>query len=443
MGRTDSNASGCAPLEERFNPLLDDFEPKSRPYIHFDLPLSQAEREDYRPSADDLFRHSFWPLLGFVKEQRRIKPDESGNGILIKTKERDIRFASHKDAAVLEYYCKYLSDRYENFLSNSPINSAVLAYRSDVGDNVSQAKIMFDDIVKKGNCHAVGMDISGFFDNIDHGVLSDCIKELYHTDRMPECDFSIFKNMTRYSWIEEKDIKLRMNGVRPPKGRICSPKQFRKLFREAKPSIINTNNTGYGIPQGTPISGLYANISMIAFDEWAVAYMDEIGGSYRRYSDDIALIIPICVERESVIADFYREIARVNLQFNADKTDISLFQVNQNGLSCDSEFQYLGFVFDGKIIRIRSSSLNNYYRKMRKGVRAKVLAAKAQDVDGKNIFMRELYRRYTHYGRSRNFVRYAYRAAEVMNSPTIRRQVAGHMEHFRKVVEGAVNAAYR
>ena len=110
MRSTDSNALGCAPLEDQFNPLLDDFEPKSRPYKHFDLPLSEEARQKFSLSPNDISRHAFWPLLGFVKKQRRIKP-QAPSGIKIKIKDRDIRFASHSDAAILEYYAQYLGNK--------------------------------------------------------------------------------------------------------------------------------------------------------------------------------------------------------------------------------------------------------------------------------------------------------------------------------------------
>jgi len=43
-----------------------------------------------------------------------------------------------------------------------------------------------------------------------------------------------------------------------------------------------------------------------------------------------------------------------------------------------------------------------------------------------------IFKRYTRFSRSRNFPRYAYRAARVLQAPDIRRQISGHMSHFKK-----------
>ena len=48
----------------------------------------------------------------------------------------------------------------------------------------------------------------------------------------------------------------------------------------------------YRIPQGTPISALAANIAMIDFDIEMVREINALGGSYRRYSDDILVVVP-------------------------------------------------------------------------------------------------------------------------------------------------------
>ncbi|RYG88377.1 MAG: hypothetical protein EON58_20025, partial [Alphaproteobacteria bacterium] len=117
MGRTVSDALGCAP-EDEFDPSLDDFKAKERSYTHFDLQLSLEDRDGFCVSRDEVARHSFWPLLGFVAEERRVKKDGSGK-LIFEAKEREIKFGSHKDAAILEWYSRHLSAAYERYLENN------------------------------------------------------------------------------------------------------------------------------------------------------------------------------------------------------------------------------------------------------------------------------------------------------------------------------------
>ena len=303
------------------------------------------------------------------------------------------------------------------------------------------AKSLFDEISKTGNCTAIALDVSGFFDNIMHDELKECLKLLFDGRHLPDDDYYIFKNIARFSYVESSELRERLKNVSRPAGRLCFPKDFRQYAREQKPSIVYTNKNEYGIPQGTPISGLYANISMLRADEKIDAFCRSIGASYRRYSDDIAIILPSVLDEANVIDSVSNILSTIGLKINDSKTDISHF-VKCTELISDQPFQYLGFIFDGKSVRIRQSSIHNYYRKMRKGIRAKVHAAKAQSIPSDQIYMRQLLKRYTHLGQGRNFTRYAYRAAEIFSSDDIRRQLAPHMKHFKKFKKIAIEEIY-
>ena len=287
------------------------------------------------------------------------------------------------------------------------------------------------------------MDISGFFDNIDHTHMKKELIALLGSETLSDHDYHIFKNMTAYAWIEADQIETRMRGKKPPRGRICSAYQMRTQFRELKPSIIHQNLSKIGIPQGTPLSGLYANIYMHSFDTWAHSFMSEYSGSYRRYSDDIAIIFPKMTDTKAILDRFKAEIQSIMLNINPEKTEISNFSIINKKMTSDTEFQYLGFTFNGEKTLIRSSSLNNYYRKMRSGIYGKIQIAKHKDIPKNEIYLRELYRKDTHYGKSRNFIRYALSASYKMNSQDIRRQVSRHMHIFRETLDEAIRHYYR
>jgi len=126
---------------------------------------------------------------------------------------------------------------------------------------------------------------------------------------------------------------------------------------------------------------------------------------------------------EKMIADF-------GLAMSVDKTDTADFKGGL--LVSPTPIQYLGFTFDGQRTLIRPSSLDAYRGKMRRGIHAKMIAAKAKNVPSFEVFRRESLSRYTHLGKRRNFLRYAYKAAGVMGCPEIRHQVKRHVTWFNR-----------
>lgn len=443
IGRTESIASGFEHITQGYDPNTDDFPTKKRNYIHFDLKLTDSQRGNLRLQDIDLASYRFWPLLGFTIKNRRKVFGDKGEEMGFKVKPRDIKFGSHYDAAILELYGRQLSDLYEAELSQLEISECVLAYRSDIGDNIIQSKGFFDLISNNPNCIVAAFDISKFFDRIDHKILKNSLKQIMGTDSLPDADYNIFKNLTRYSWVDKDRLTERLKDLKQrPFGRICSPKIFEQKIRKPNPKIIEKNMNEFGIPQGSPISGLYANISLLNFDVAVNNYMKSIGGFYRRYSDDIAIYLPegqsFC-EAEAFIRN---ELTDRKLDINDSKTDVSSFNAESGEISCDKPFQYLGFIYDGKRVLIRTSSIQRYYKKMRKGVFGKVSAARKQNIPVSEIYLRELYKKYTHYGKKRNFPRYAYRASEIFESPEIKQQISTHMGHFRRNISEAVKKYY-
>ena len=445
MGSTESNASGFAPdrdqTENGFDPLIDDFVAKDRNYTHFDLKLSDEVRTTFNMTDREIASHDFWPLLGFTKVQRRIKYTPE-RGRYFEEKPREIKFGSHKDAAVLEYYASHLSTAYERYLCETDFGHSILAYRTGVGDNIAQAGALFRELRDRGSGTAIALDISGFFDNIDHDVMFATLKKVLGTSRLSQSDFHVFRTMTKFAWVDVDALAERLGRKHSVAGRLCTSREFRNVVRRSGESIVISNPNQFGIPQGTPLSGLYANIAMLEFDRIISNYIKRRGGSYRRYSDDIAIVIPPHVDVVLVMRHVKRQLKKSGLSLSEHKIELSVFTETNNDQKADRPFQYLGFTYDGQRTLIRASSLSRYYTKMSAGIRAKIRAAYEQDVPSGQIYMRELYRRYTHFGKTRNFPRYAYRAAKILNAPEIRGQLRTHLPKFRNKVNYYVNRAY-
>jgi len=247
---------------------------------------------------------------------------------------------------------------------------------------------------------------------------------------LPDDHFAIFKSIARFSTVSKKDLfdKLGISSNNPKNGRVrvCTPKEFREVVRSS--GLIQTNPNSYGIPQGTPISAVLSNIYMLAFDVAVNSIAKSAGGTYLRYCDDMLLIVPID-RRASVEYEVYSAIKQIKLEINAGKTEVRTFARYNGVLRCDKPLQYLGFVFDGERVLLRSSSLARYSDKMRRGVRLAKATMRKRNVhrvvrghEAKPLYKKKIYDRYSHLG-TRNFVSYGHRAANKMDSQSIRNQL--------------------
>ena len=440
MGRTVSDGPGYAP-DDDYDPRIDDFVLSERNYLHFDNRLERSERQNFRPTKSEILKNSFWPLIGYTLEERRLKKDASGS-LVVKPKKRPIKFGSHKDAAILQFYAKSLSRDYEEALGAKGFSKSILAYRPGIGNNIDHAKSLFDEIRSRKNCTAIAIDISGFFDNVRHDVLFSQLKEVRNTARLSDVDFYLFQRMTKFEWVDSEVLEERLGSKYGRAGRICYPKDFRRLVRKGPKPGIQRNKEVWGIPQGTPLSGLYANISLLEFDQAMINLVQLFEGSYRRYSDDIAFLLPDTINQDHFLFQARRALDKIGLQLSEHKTEAAQFYSGKLTGANAKAFQYLGFTFNGSQVLIRASSLTRYYSKMNRGIHSKIRAAKNKGVPSDEIYMRELFQKYTHFGKSRNFPRYAYRAADVFSAPEIRGQLRRHMTIFKRMVKRAITTIY-
>ena len=419
------------PSENDFDPETDDFFiqciTRERRYLHFDrrligTTLSFNFRSDPPPTR-------FLPLLGFTDKRIRVYTDAVGT-LCQKVKERSIRFAGHVDAAYFQAYAQNLSTQYEKAISFDGIAESVLAYRRGGLTNIHYAKSLFDEIDFRCNCTVICLDISGFFDEINHARLKEEIKRLLSVPRLDGHDWCVFRNATRYAWVEVADLDLILGANRRRRGQVCSEEEFREHVRGRSSGLVRTHDLCHGVPQGLPVSGLYANIYMRDFDRRVLSFVEGLGGSYRRYSDDIAMVLPLRTKAAHVIGIVEKLLGDVCLSLSVGKTDVRNFVGAIEASGCP--LQYLGFTYDGRRKLIRPSSMDAYRAKMRRGIHAKLVAGKIKGIPSSKVYRREAISRYTHAGKRRNFIRYAYVASEIMGAPEIRQQVKRHMTWFKR-----------
>lgn len=453
-----------------------DFQFKPRTYLHFDLPMSKERAEALASDTDSVAAHSFYPFLGYTITTVKITKDEHGK-IQKRNKERDIKIAAHQDAAIYAYYSHLLSARYEEQLVDLNLGECVRAFRSTTrgGTNIQFAGEVFDFTDSHRPCVALGFDIEGFFDNLNHEYLKEAWKRTLGVTRLPDDHFRVFKSLTDFCWVERaavfKEFGISVNNPKAlvPAGdeeemasrrkRICSPGEFRSRVR-ASGYLKKNLNPGKGIPQGSPISALLSNLYMLDFDRVLEEAVTAEGGLYRRYCDDIMIVVPPSAE-VAIRRVVQTQIQALGLSINEGKTDRALFP-SDRGHAADKAIQYLGFTYNGAMKQLRLSSLNRYYGKMRHGVAlAKQTQRKWNRLEAMSgsplsaLKRTKLHLQYSYLiGRrshrqkgdpkaNGNFLTYAYRAAKFLRAPEIKRQVRNHWNKLNEEIEKPISGQVR
>lgn len=368
-------------------------------YPHFDGLISAHEAEALATDPALVATHTFYPFMLYVDKWKKF----GSKGARGKIKERPIRFAARRDAYIYSYYRHVLSEKYEAELQSRGLADCVLAYRRvpEPGAkggkcNIHFARDAFANVAVAGNCCAIALDISGFFESLDHGKLKEKWSRILGVKKLPSDHFKVFEAITRYSVVEKKAVYERLGhyGVKKhakngapimgyttrfedmPK-QLCTGKRFREVVagEGSQKSIIKVNHKPWGIPQGAPISDLLANLYLLDFDQAIADRVRELGGSYFRYSDDILIVIP-GDERagrammQEAIAEISNHGARLTIK--AEKSSLFTFEKCGDKQRCrlvcgeqgKNGLEYLGFRYNGEAIYIRDATLSSLRRKV-------------------------------------------------------------------------------
>lgn len=416
---------------------------KDKYYTHLDV---KKYHKDYQQRVQNIkwvSRHGFYPFIHFQMDCSKYINDSEGNKY-IKEKNRDIYYAAHIDRFIYEYYGNRLNNRYNYYMKSKGISRVSTAYRNCTPGkcNIDFAKEVFEYIVKCESAYIFVGDFSQFFDNLDHKYLKEKIKCVINEEPLDAADYAIYKNITKFTYIEADDIESEKGLLR--RDMRGMDKYFETdEFHEFKKKHLRKNLKDYQIPQGSSISAVYANVYMIDFDKKINDFITSQKGMYRRYCDDIIIVVPMT--QEDVKSGKNEEIAKFiystrdgipNLKLNEDKTEHFFYD---NGIiekikGKSNLINYLGFTFDGKTVRIRDKSLFKFYcRAYRKIKKVK------ENTDEKsfNAGKKAIYHSYTHLGASKyskdhgNFLTYAYKADEIFSQSKllvsdIRNQVKKH-----------------
>ena len=435
------------------------------------MPLNRSDKKSvalFVKNSKAIAKYSFLPLIHRRLKIRRFRREICHDGTRSKLrklshKSRDIFYASHLDSNIYSYYSFILNKNYEKRLEKREITDAVTAYRKIPLDkakknsrnkcNIDFAKDVFDYIKsQKRDTVAITFDIKSFFDSLDHKKLKESwIEVLGLTDKLPKDHYNVFRNLTKFSYVEESKLfKLYQNKITVercspsnPKKKVYKQKNIakRRYLRDEKAvafckkdgihhirkkGLIKSNKyvcisgekklRTFGIPQGTPISATTANFYMMDFDEAITKKVEnEFNGIYRRYSDDM-IIICSKKNRDDAVDFIKDEISKVELEIQDSKTQVFEFRYHKkqklhkcfeynlltNKYQTNENFEYLGFQFDGNRILLKDASISGYYRKMKKSIsRGKFYAKRSKPATRGELFKTFLYKRFTMVGSNR------------------------------------------
>ncbi|WP_233284767.1 reverse transcriptase domain-containing protein [Agrobacterium tumefaciens] len=381
-----------------------------RRYPHFDPVIDAAEAEAIATNPARVVTHTFYPFLKYDEGWTQFA-EKGKHG---KRKDRPIRFAARLDSCIFSYYRYLLSAPYEAILQAERLSSSVIAYRripkpsgSGGQSNIDFALSAVQAIQTQGNCCTIALDISSFFETLDHNRLRSVWADLLGVSKLPADHFTVYRAITRYAFVDVVKAYTRLgyygdksdrNGKVKPgylKARkdipvqLCDGRTFReKIARSAtQTSIIEVNKLGMGVPQGAPLSDLLANAYLLEFDKYLRDTCDELGGCFFRYSDDILVIAPIsetdAVQLEKEIRGAIATYGR-GLLIKEEKSAIHRFDVqgdrqavrtikatDKDGKQMQNKpFEYLGFRYDGRCAYIRDKTMSNLHRKIASVCRA-------------------------------------------------------------------------
>lgn len=504
---------------------------KVNKYPHIGLPLKPRDRTwVYRlvSNKEKVAKYSFLPFIHRELRVRRFRRTKLPDGRQSKKREldpkkRDIHYAGHIESNIYSYYSRLLLSCYNNLIEGFSLNEAVTAYRklelktsgkvSRNKCNIDFANEVFTFVAKNESPElaVITFDIKSFFDNLDHAYLKKMWKLVISSPSgLPADHYNVYRNVTKFSYINETDIfKAFKNNILVenssgviknksiPKFKylkeknavaFCNKKDIhlirRKKLIKSNKYLVDENKTfiydspgkkklrNKGIPQGSPISAVLANIYMIYFDKKLNDYLTSINGIYRRYSDD--MIIACEYKYLDIIQSLVKnEIDNLKLSIQDSKTKIFKFTYSksQKRFICQeyipdtesfistSKFEYLGFQFDGKYVLLKNASLSRYYRRMKRAISAsKYYSLHNKTQSRGEIFKTRLYKRFTINGSKRrrtykrhpvltnkfiisdhydwgNYLSYALLASKTFPNNKIRNQIKRHWRKFHEYLE--------
>ena len=429
---------------------------KAKGYPHFDHKIHIKNVESYVVDPLRIAKHSFLPFIYYESKSEKYvgKPNSEMKNRPIKPKNRDIMYAGHLDNFIYKYYADRLNEAYNEYTDDNNLDDCSTAYRDNKKEqsNIEFAAEVINKIVDYEDAFIMVGDFTSFFDKIDHCLLKEQLSKVCKVNRLSKDWYNVYRSITKYGYYIKKKLieQLQKEGLFHEKNKsyFKNVKEFRR-FQRRHPCLYNREK--YGIPQGSAISAVFANVYAIEFDKEMQSISDKYHGLYRRYSDDFVLVIPkyyndkvFSLESFIHLEKEVREIANNNeIILQEDKTAILEYRQNTIINYQDKEksrLDYLGFIFDGETVKMRGKSAYKFYRQADKLISWAHKVKRQKNLE-KLPYRKKIYELYSdlcpEYGKPNNFISYANRAQKSFDelSPRTNNIMMNQIKNRKKKIE--------
>ncbi len=417
---------------------------KYKKYPHFDKKMSVNKARKLLKNENVIKEHGFFPFIHYTIESKKLEKVHNKVYAKKEPKKREIYYCAHFDRYIYQHYAHFIGLKYNEYMVKNNIDECSGAYRIERGKcNIDFAYDMLEIIKHKEDIIVIVGDFTAFFDNLNHVNLKRRLEKVLN-EKLDDNLYKVFKSLTKFKYVNITDLHnyyTVRNNKRSEKyymrklNVLMSASEFR-AFIKSKNSITNedylkNNDNDYGIVQGSPMSGLLANIYMIDFDKSMKELASQYNGKYLRYSDDFMLVIEC--NNTSKINKIYEKIQEYiklagKIELKKEKTNIYSYKnghlecINKSVFDVDNApniINFLGFSFDGKNISIRDKTISKFFYKMNKKIKG--------SINGKtNLTIKQIYDKFSFQGESKknskgnkgNFITYVKRAEKKFNNET-------------------------
>lgn len=373
---------------------------KTTKFLHMDHIVDYKKRAWYVKNPELIKKHRFLPFIRMIKTI--YKTIRKNDELILKIKIRELTKTAHLDGYIYRYYGDKINILYNDYLKKHAIDNCVIAYRdkNDHKCNIDFAAEVIKFIMDAKSCFIFIGDISDFFGSLSHEYILKMLKKLISVEWLDDDLYHVVNSLFNYYYIDEKELddyfKGKYKTQRDVDSYFSSMIELREYIATGNkihrfsdcylPDNVDINNEkdivinkkkfrrNHGIPQGTAISAVLANVYMIEFDNQINSLVSQYNGLYRRYSDDFVIVLPISTSfvYHNIFSEIIRkELNNIDLQIQPEKLRILQYdslQVKSCNDDKKSLFDYLGFVFDGNDVFVRNRSVYKFYRKAYKTI---------------------------------------------------------------------------
>lgn len=403
-------------------------------YAHFDIRvgLQQEAVQRYVLDPKKVAQHSFYPFIQYVKSQTKVYKSADKN-MRLKKKERLISYSAHLDTCIYQRYAFVLNQLYNAFAATHHLDQVAVAYRDNLHlAPYELANRAFCFMQEKQHCFVMVGDFSNFFDKLDHKYLKQQLCALLGVESLPADWYAVYKQITRYGKCDLQ-VLVKARGLEGNKERVL--KQLNRarqvVSKEQFMALKNTftrNKDTKGVPQGSPISAVLANVYMMDYDLEFSSFAQAHGGLYMRYSDDTILVLPLGDQQapaeyiEAVKQILKKYEGLVELQLSKTKQyEYQAGKVLPLSDNSNSFMDYLGMRLDAQGIKIKPKCFTKYYyrlvHKARVNRRQQIIKSRKQQGITSNAKLYKLYGKKHGERNLLSYLRRVHRAVDLAKDP--------------------------